>query len=91
MGLGGAGHPAHFLEAFTQTEICAAAAGNYFHFTEHSPVVTKAYLAQHGVNVRMDTENTYAEASFDEQGRVAKYPSEYLQRLRFIKVHEEKL
>lgn len=91
IALGGAGHPQHFLEAFTQTDICAAAAGNYFHFTEHSPIVTKAYLTKRGVNVRTDTEAVYAEASFGPQGRIEKYPDETLRRLRFIQVHEEKL
>lgn len=80
---GGVGHPQHFVDGFTQAAVSACAAGNFFHFTEHSPIVVKSYLRQKGVDVRLDSYAHYDDIEFDEKGRVAKRPDEYLEKLRF--------
>lgn len=49
---GGAGHPAHFLEAFRDGRADAALAASLFHFRELTIAGVKDYLLQHGVPVR---------------------------------------
>lgn len=87
---GGAGHPKHFLEAFMKTSILAAAAGNFFHFTEHSPIIVKSFLLKNKVDVRLDTYADYGDVNFiEENGRIAKRPDAYLDKLRFEYLPEE--
>ena len=50
---GGAGKPAHFLEAFTVGEADAALAASVFHFDEYPIPVVKRFLAERGVPVRL--------------------------------------
>jgi len=80
---GGVGHSNHFVEVFNNTKIAAAAAGNFFNFTEHSVTVTKAYLKNAGLNIRMDTYANYAETDYLEDGRLAKRCEDFLDKLRF--------
>ncbi|PIT92572.1 MAG: imidazole glycerol phosphate synthase subunit HisF [Candidatus Harrisonbacteria bacterium CG10_big_fil_rev_8_21_14_0_10_42_17] len=87
---GGVGHPIHLHEGF-QAGASACAAGNFFHFTEHSPVIVKAYLRERGVAVRIDTTISYDEAGFLENGRLAKRDQDYLEELRFQIVIEESI
>jgi imidazole glycerol-phosphate synthase subunit HisF len=49
---GGAGHPEHLLQAF-QVGADAALAASIFHYDEYSIPVTKRYLADRGVHVRL--------------------------------------
>ena len=46
---GGAGQARDFYEAIKKTKAAALAAGNFFHFTEHSPIVLKAFLKSHSL------------------------------------------
>lgn len=86
---GGAGHPAHFFELLSQTQASAAAAANFFHFTEHSVLTTKAYLSTAGIDIRHDTYADYREHPFGEQGRVEKAPEDYLLELVYQYYPEE--
>lgn len=86
---GGAGHPDHFAAIARDTGVSAIAAGNYFHFTEHSPMVTKAYLAQAGIPVRLDTYARYTEQAFDVTGRAAKKDDGILEKMRFEIIPDE--
>ncbi|MCX7702296.1 MAG: imidazole glycerol phosphate synthase subunit HisF [Gemmataceae bacterium] len=49
---GGAGHPQHLVDAF-RVGADAALAASIFHYNEFSIPVTKRYLAEHGVPVRL--------------------------------------
>jgi cyclase len=49
---GGAGGPAHMLEAFEATDVSAALAASIFHFEEYTVDEVKAHLREHGVRVR---------------------------------------
>lgn len=80
---GGAGHPEHFKELFAACGVSAAAAGNFFHFTEHSPIVLKSFLKKRGFDIRLDTYADYKDFEYGEDGRIVKMPDEYLERLRF--------
>ena len=50
---GGAGHPEHLLQALTVGHADAALAASIFHYNEFPIQVTKKYLADKGVNVRV--------------------------------------
>lgn len=64
IALGGAGHPSHFEDALSIEGVSAAAAGNYFHFFEHSVLLTKQYLLnRHPSWIRQDIACTYSHAS----------------------------
>lgn len=87
---GGVGLPQHFLEGFVKGGASASAAGNFFHFTEHSPIIVKSYLTQKGVDIRLDTYANYKDINFDEEsGRILKRPEHYLDKLRFEYLSEE--
>ncbi|HLE74969.1 MAG TPA: imidazole glycerol phosphate synthase subunit HisF [Candidatus Bathyarchaeia archaeon] len=49
---GGAGKPAHFLEAFTDGKADAALAASVFHYNKYPVPVVKEYLRKQGVIVR---------------------------------------
>lgn len=87
---GGAGSAKHVLEAATQTAASALAVGNFLNFTEQSPMLIKAYLAQHGVDVRMDTYANFKDHELDEEfGRLTKKSDDVLDKLRFVYHPEE--
>ena len=50
---GGAGEPEHLREALVEGRADAALAATIFHFDEYPVPVTKRYLAEHGVEVRL--------------------------------------
>lgn len=86
---GGAGHPEHFVKVLKETSASAVAAGNYWQFTEHSPIITKSYLKQGGIDVRLDTYVTYQDFNFDQDGRASKRSDEELEKLRFEYLPDE--
>ncbi|KJJ85366.1 imidazole glycerol phosphate synthase subunit HisF [Candidatus Omnitrophus magneticus] len=91
IALGGAGNPRHFLECAKETTASSLAAGNFFHFTEHSPITLKAYLKQNNICVRLDTYADYNELNFEEDtGRLKKLNETYFQKLRF-EYHTEEI
>lgn len=81
---GGVGHLRHFVEGIEEGGASAVSAGNFFHFTEHSPIIAKEYMRQAGIDVRLDTYANYKDINFDEiTARVMKRPDQYLEMLRF--------
>lgn len=50
---GGAGKLEDFKQMLTETRASAVAAGSIFHFTDQSPIKTRFYLSNNGVNVRV--------------------------------------
>jgi cyclase len=50
---GGAGTPEHLVQALTAGKADAALAASIFHYHEYGIRATKAYLAAHGVPVRL--------------------------------------
>jgi len=51
---GGAGSPEHFLDVFTTGRADAALAASIFHFSEHSVLTLKQYLADRGLPIRLE-------------------------------------
>lgn len=89
IALGGAGHPDHFNQILTAGGASTAAAGNFFHFTEHSPILIKSYLISRGIDVRIDTFAKYPSAEFDDRGRIIKRSDSYLEDLKFQLIPKE--
>lgn len=86
---GGAGSPEHFLDVFKATNVHAAAAANFFNFTEHSISITKSMLFNQGVLVRHDTHADYSDNLFDPRGRLLKKPEYSLENLLFERIVKE--
>ncbi len=85
---GGAGSAGHFAEVLTKTGASAAAAANFFHFTEHSVTTVKACVSPE-VPVRHESHACYADACFDDAGRLLKRSDQELENMRFIMVEME--
>lgn len=87
---GGVGSARHVLEGAVKTAASALAVGNFLNFTEQSPTLIKAYLAQHGVDVRTDTYANFNGHALDEEfGRLTKKSDDVLDKLRFVYHPEE--
>ena len=50
---GGAGNYEHMREVLQEGQASAVAAASIYHFTEQTPLEAKAYLAEHGIPVRI--------------------------------------
>ena len=85
---GGVDHPRHFREAI-DLGVSAVAAGNFFHYTEHSVIVAKRHLVSGQAPVRLDTYTTYEGFAHGARGRATKRDDDYLEALRFMYVPEE--
>lgn len=85
---GGAGSPGHFATVLTTTGASAAAAANFFHFTEHSVTTIKAQVGRE-VLVRHESHASYADACFDEAGRLLKRSDQELESMRFVLIEKE--
>lgn len=85
---GGVGHVDHLIEGINR-RASAVAAANFFHFIEHSVVITKRALVENGQEVRLDTYTTYDGYEFDEDVRLTRRNEDYLTNLRFIHLPEE--
>jgi cyclase len=85
---GGVGEPSHLLHG-ARARAAAVAAGNFFHFTEHSVILAKRVLKTEGTAVRLDSYATYGALRLDARGRVAKPDESMLESLRFQYIPEE--
>ena len=88
---GGVGKPEHFQEALALPGVHAVAAGNFFHFSEHSVITSKRYLVESGAPIRVDTHANYRHHQVDSEGRLLRLPQEKLDALRFVHVEEDEL
>src|SRR3989338_1647481 len=85
---GGVGEPKHFCEAM-DLNVSAVAAGNFFHYIEHSVILAKNFVKSAGFDVRLDTYTTYEDFKFDEGGRAKVDDDPILDKLRFEYIPEE--
>lgn len=86
---GGAGKPCHFYEILSETNVAAASAGNYFHFSEHSVITTKAFLKKRGLDIRLESFASYRHNVINEFNRLEKLDDEYLEHLLYQKLIKE--
>jgi cyclase len=85
---GGVGRPDDLLAGIS-AGASAVAAGNFFHYTEHSVAVAKAAMRRRGATVRLDGAVTYHDAALSADERIGKRDDAVLDRLRFEHVPEE--
>jgi cyclase len=76
IALGGAGNFEHMKDVLKQTDVSAVAAGNIFHFIEHSTAIAKAYLEKSNISIRKSYLLNYTNHIFDESNRVIPYKFE---------------
>lgn len=87
--LGGVGAPGHMAEAARVPGVSGLAAGNFFHFTEHSATIAKALIQAAGTDLRHDSYADYRESSFDGQGRLRKKADADLEELLYVHYVDE--
>ncbi len=88
---GGAGHPKHFAEGLSLPNVSAVAAGNIFHFSEHSVTVAKSYLRRRKEQeLRLDTYVDYSEFDYEPDGRISPKSDDDLEKL-FFEIHPKEV
>lgn len=88
---GGVGRMEHFVQGIVEGRAAAVAAGNIFHYIEHSTIIAKAILKHAGVGIRLSTLADYQGFSFDESGRILKRPDAELEKIWFERHKVESL
>jgi imidazole glycerol-phosphate synthase subunit HisF len=84
IALGGAKDPLCMKALLENCDVSAVAAGNYFHFVEHSATIAKAYLSRYfPEQIRLDGYSDYRDFSFDERGRIVKKEDKFLRDMLF--------
>lgn len=87
---GGAGKPSHILKVLEKSNVSGAAAANYFHFTEHSITLAKAWI-DNVLPIRQDINFSYDQMPIDINGRVSRLSDIELKNLLYTKVKIEKI
>jgi len=87
--LGGVGMPAHMAEAAQVPGVCGLAAGNFFHYTEHTATIAKAVIQASDTDLRHDSYADYRGCSFDALGRLNKKTDADLEELLFVHYVDE--
>lgn len=85
---GGAKNANDFINVFEKTNVNAASASNFFHFTEHSVIITKSNILKK-MPIRLETAAKYAETSFDQNLRIQKKDDKILDELLYEKIIKE--
>ena len=85
---GGAKHAKDFIRVFEETNVSAASAANFFHFTEHSVNVTKSIIKKE-LDIRLETFADYKDSSYDVNMRLDKKSDEVLENMLFIRIKKE--
>lgn len=85
---GGAKNASHINALFNETNASAASAANFFHFSEHSVIITKSQLAKN-VDVRLETHASYSDSLVDDNIRLLKKEDETLEHLLYTRITKE--
>ena len=85
---GGAKNAADFIKVLSETNVSAATAANFFHFTEHSVSITKANILKE-ILVRLETHADYLGSSFTTDFRLSKKSDKELQDMLFVQIEKE--
>jgi imidazole glycerol-phosphate synthase subunit HisF len=80
---GGVGQAKHLEEGLLEGKATAVAAANFFHFTEHSVNISKAYLKNNDLEIRGNRYAGYKDFAFEDDQRIAKRSDSHLDGLRF--------
>jgi len=90
VGCGGVGTSNHFLQAMP-IGLSGLAAGNFFHYTEHSVIQLKSYLNQTEEDIRLDTYSNYQNREFALDERLLALSDDKLEALKFEYIPEENI
>jgi cyclase len=85
---GGARNALDFIEIFKNTNVSAASAANFFHFLEHSVILTKSRIKK-DIDVRLETHSTYEFANLNQDVRLNKIGENELEELLFVRIEKE--
>ena len=85
---GGAKNGMDMKEVLKMTNVSGASASNFFHFTEHSVIVSKTIIKR-SIDVRLDTQSKYTDFSFDKNMRIKKRSDKYLEDMLFVKIEKD--
>ncbi|WP_291399328.1 HisA/HisF-related TIM barrel protein [Daejeonella sp.] len=89
LACGGAKNAYCMIDLFNKTNVSAACAGNFFHFSEHSVNTSKRLLIDNKIGIRLETHANYCLNSFDSNGRLLKKSDETLEKLLYLKIEKE--
>ena len=89
IGLGGARNGDDMIRLFQQTNAAAAAAGNFFHFSEHSVILAKRKLQDAGISVRVETHADYKDNALNKDHRLTKKDDSVLENLLYVRIEKE--
>lgn len=87
---GGARNAADLIEVFNTSNVSAASAGNFFHFTEHSVITTKSNVLEKHL-LRLETHANYTANPFNKEYRLLKKDDNELEEMLFVAVKKEKI
>lgn len=85
---GGARNANDFVEVFNHTNVSAASAANFFHFTEHSVNITKSIIKKN-LDIRLETFADYGDADYNSELRLIKKPDTILENMLFVRIEKE--
>ncbi len=85
---GGAKNAHDFIEVLTQTNVSAASAANFFHFTEHSVNITKSIIKKR-LDIRLETFANYQDTTYDDDLRLDKKNDKVLEEMLFVRIEKE--
>lgn len=85
---GGAKNASDMVSLFSKTKVSAAAAANFFHFTEHSVNVSKSFVRK-TENIRLETYANYAENDLNSEMRLTKKDDKILEEMLFLRIEKE--
>lgn len=85
---GGARNAQDFVNVFSTTKVSAASAANFYHFSEHSVNISKAYIKRY-MNVRIDTFADYQDNEFTDDLRLLKKDDVILEKMLFLRIEKE--
>jgi cyclase len=88
IAIGGAKNAKDMIDVLENTNVSAAAAANFFHFTEHSVIISKSEISKH-LPLRIDTQATYQTNAFDENYRLLKKDDAILEKMLYVKIEKE--
>lgn len=85
---GGAKNAIDFTTVFAKTNVSAATAANFFHFTEHSVNITKSIIKKK-LNIRLESFADYCDATYDGNLRLNKKSDDVLENMLFTRIEKE--
>jgi cyclase len=85
---GGAKNAKDFVTVFENTNVSAAAAANFFHFSEHSVNISKAFIKK-SMDVRLETNADYHDAMLSEDLRLVKKDDSILEKMLYLRIEKE--